>query len=83
VGNSISLSGQTAFHGQPDRCGIAGLGAGTSAAAGNAIGKALHLVHGLGGLALIALPVSGLVMARQDADTRANGTLRLMGAALP
>lgn len=44
-------------------------------------GKALHLVHGLGGLALIALPVSGLVSGTTMLTHAAMAPFALMGAA--
>jgi hypothetical protein len=44
-------------------------------------GKALHLVHGLGGLALIALPVSGLVSGTPMLTHAALAPFALMGAA--
>lgn len=44
-------------------------------------GKALHLVHGLGGLALIALPVSGLVSGTPMLTHAAMAPFALMGAA--
>lgn len=44
-------------------------------------GKALHLVHGLGGLALIALPVSGLVSGTPVLTHAAMAPFALMGAA--
>ena len=44
-------------------------------------GKVLHLVHGLGGLALIALPVSGLVSGTPVLTHAAMAPFALMGAA--
>ncbi len=44
-------------------------------------GKALHVVHGLGGLALIALPVSGLVSGTPMLTHAAMAPFALMGAA--
>ncbi len=44
-------------------------------------GKALHLIHGLGGLALIALPVSGLVSGTPIMTHAAMAPFALMGAA--
>jgi hypothetical protein len=44
-------------------------------------GKALHLLHGLGGLALIALPVSGMVSGTPMLTHAAMAPFALMGAA--
>ncbi len=44
-------------------------------------GKALHLIHGLGGLALIALPVSGLVSGTPIMTHAAMAPFAVMGAA--
>jgi hypothetical protein len=44
-------------------------------------GKLLHMMHGLGGLALIALPVSGLVSGTPILTNAAMAPFALMGAA--
>jgi hypothetical protein len=44
-------------------------------------GKVLHMVHGLGGLALIALPVSGLVSGTPMLTHAAMAPFAIMGAA--
>jgi hypothetical protein len=44
-------------------------------------GKALHLVHGLGGLALLALPLAGVVHGRSVLTHTAMAPFAIMGAA--